>query len=31
MALTRNVSAKRAFEMLMTARFIDAAPGRGLG
>ena len=24
-ALTRNVSAKRAFEMLMTARFIDAA------
>lgn len=30
-ALTRNVSAKRAFEMLMTARFIDAAQAADWG
>ena len=31
MALTRNVSAKRAFEMLMSARFIDAAQAADWG
>ncbi|MDF8361774.1 enoyl-CoA hydratase [Achromobacter anxifer] len=30
-ALSRNVSAKRAFEMLVTARFIDAAQARDWG